>query len=510
MSILGVDIGNSGAKAAAFSADGTVIVTAYQEYAHIMEHPGWLEIDPEAVWAAVQYSVRTCNAACIHDPVTAMAVSAMGDGFTPIARDGSVLNYTILTADNRAQEEADMISTAMGGTAKIKAETGAVCHSKYPASKMLWFYRNHPEIHEKTWKYLGWIEMVAYRCGLTPTVDDSNAGKSMLYSLDRHGWHPGMERFIHVEGKLPEIKRSGTVLGIISKEAAQSLGFTEPVTMVLGGFDQACVAMGAGVVQPGSASLGLGTVASLTMVFDEKEGRRFNENNNIYAIMPHTYAGRVVSCATTLTGGQLLKWFRDQFSRWERETAVTTGEDPYELILEDLPEEPTDILVLPHFAGAGTPWGDPYAKGSVFGLTVRHTRKDFVKALLESIAYELYSNLTVVSELGVPVNAIRVSGGGARSAAWLHIIADVTGLPIVPIRAEQVGCCGAAIIAGVGTGVFTSYEEGIERLVKTGQPILPDPRRHELYEERFQIYQGLYERSKQISHALTRLAIDQK
>lgn len=506
MSLMGVDIGSSGVKATVFSIRGDEISIAYREYQHYYDNPGWIELNPIEVWDSMVSCILECNRICKNDPVTAISVSAIGDAFTLVEENGNYLSRTVLCADNRAQNECMNIQNALGGMMNIKRKTGAVCNPKHPASKFLWFYNHRNEDFKDTWKFLGWIELIAYKMGLMPAIDSSNAAKTMMYNLESKTWDIDMLSVTHVsDDKMPQIIPAGTVLGLISTDIAKELGFTVPVKFVQGTFDQACVALGAGAISSSMASLGLGTVASMTVVFDEESAKNFNMNNKVYPIIPHVYPEKYITCATILSGGLILKWFRDQFSKFDIDQAKKHNIDPYDLMLEGLPNSPGSILMLPHFAGAGAPWNDPSARGCIFGLTVQHTAKDIIKAILESIAYEIKHNIELIEELGTPLESLIISGGGARSVAWMQIIADITGKKIIPVDADEVGCCGAAIIAGAGSGIFSSFEEGIKKFVKYGMTIVPNIEKNSLYMDRYKIFKKIYTQTKGISHSIVSL-----
>jgi xylulokinase len=222
-----------------------------------------------------------------------------------------------------------------------------------------------------------------------------------------------------------------------------------------------------------------------------------------YPVYPHVKKGMYVSLAFSYTGGNLLRWYRDTFAQDMVKEAEKTGADVYDLILKDVPEGPTGIYVLPHFVGAGTPYMDPESKGAITGLTLGNTREQFVKALLEGVTYELRLNLERLEEAaGVKIDRLRAVGGGAKSRMWLQLKADIIGKEVASLAISECGCLGAAILAGVGVGEYSTVDEAVELVVSEVDLFQPDPDMHRQYTEKFAIYPELYPALKELTHRM--------
>jgi len=272
---------------------------------------------------------------------------------------------------------------------------------------------------------------------------------------------------------------------------AEALGLSPDVTIVIGAHDQCANAVGAGVLKPGMAVYGLGTFTCITPTYGAipPAGQMIASRLNVEH---HALPGLYVSFLYNLSGGALLKWFRDTFAPLEKAAALAAGEDVYDVLLAEMPAQPTDLLVLPHFAPTGPPYYDDDARGLIAGLTLETTRGEFIKGLLEGVTYYFRDGLERMAEAGITIDEYRATGGGARSDAWLQIKADILNRPLVRVRITEAGALGAAVLAGIGAGVYTSAEEAITTLVKIDRVFEPDPDRVRAYDERFAKYHLLY------------------
>jgi xylulokinase len=206
----------------------------------------------------------------------------------------------------------------------------------------------------------------------------------------------------------------------------------------------------------------------------------------------HVIGGHYVSFLYNLTGGALLKWYRDQFGRLEKQEAAARGVDPYDILLGDLPADPTPLLVLPHFAVTGPPLFESRTRGAILGLTLETDRRTVLKGLLEGVTYYFREGLDLLEQAGVTVEEFRATGGGAKSPVWLQIKADVLGIPLATVKVTEAGTLGAAILAGIGTGVYRSAHEAVEALVKVDRVFEPNSARHAVYAERLEQYRELF------------------
>ena len=499
MSLLGIDVGTTGTKAVAFSSEGEVLSSAYREYPLLSPKPGWLEIDPRMVRDAVLDAVREVASGTGHDPISALSVSCQGEAAVPVSEDGEILYNTPISFDPRTEGVAERFSGEISKEEAFRI-TGMPLHPMHTIFKIIWLRENEPEIFSKVWKFLCYEEFVFYLLGLEPTTDRSLAARTMAFDIGAGRWS---DRMLGIAGLtediFPEVLPSGTVVGEVPRRRAEELGLPNGVLAVTGGHDQPCNALGSGVVREGTAAYGVGTVECITPAFAEVPRPEGLLSHN-FACYPHVAPGLSVTLAFNFTGGSLLRWYRDNFGEKEREEAERTGAEPYDLILSDLPDGPTGLLVLPHFTATGTPYFDVRSKGVVLGLTLSTSRKELLKALLEGVTMEMRLNLELLEEAGVEVGELRLTGGGARSEVWSRIKADILGRPISTLYVTEATSLGTAILAGVASGEYGSVEEAADALVRVKDTYEPDPKLHEVYTERFALYKEIYPRLKEILH----------
>jgi xylulokinase len=284
-------------------------------------------------------------------------------------------------------------------------------------------------------------------------------------------------------------------------ELVAALGLEGEVLLVSGGHDQACAALGCGAFTPGRAMVSTGTaeVVEVVMpepVLDEKLGQA---GISIYShVVPEHYLAMTLNHS----GGLLLRWYRDTLCQIQNEQSRSTGASAYDLILRDAPEGPTGLLVLPHFAGAGTPLLDTRSKGAIIGLTFSSTRSAIAKAMLEGLTFELRRNVDLLRGAGVPVEELHAVGGGARSPLWTRLKADICGVPLRLPENTEAACLGAALLAATGTGHFETHQEAVKNAVKWRGRIEPDRDSQQQYEKFYPLYLRLYPAIRQIQHGL--------
>ena len=256
--------------------------------------------------------------------------------------------------------------------------------------------------------------------------------------------------------------------------------------------DQAAAAVGSGVFKADRAVDVTGTVECITPVFEGiPEDRRIYDGG--YAIVPYVVPGSYVTYAFTFTGGALVAWFINNLAKEEKKRAREEGRSVYDLLEEEMKDEPTGILVLPHFAGSGTPYMDGGAKGAVVGLTLDHSASDLYRAMMEGVTYEMRLNLERLAESGIRPQKLRAAGGGAASAVWMQMKADILNLPVVSLGSAEAGATGCAMLAGVAAGVFRDLKEAASVMLKEKDTYLPRPEMHEAYETYYEKYRRLYE-----------------
>jgi xylulokinase len=501
LSLMGLDVGTSGCKALVFSPEGRVISYGYREYPLVHPRPGWSELDPELLWRSIEDVVTESVAGAGGDGVTAVSVSVQGEAVIPVASDRRALYNFVVTFDDRTIPQWKWWEKTLGRE-RIFDITGMPLHPMYSLNKIMWFRENLPQLFKQAWKFLCVEDFVFCRLGLEPTIDFSLAARTMAFDVRGEGWSAEMLSLAGIdETLLSRVKPSGSVVGEIPGSVAERLGLARGAVAVTGGHDQCCGILGAGVVREGLAMNATGTSDVLNPVFARPvmSGGMLERN---YCCYHHTKPGMYTSCAFNLTGGLLLRWYRDAFCAEEVRDAKKTGKDAYELIIAGAKREPASVFILPHFVGSGTPTLDPRSKGAILGLTLETGRSDISKAVLDSTNYELKLNIDAYEQIGIPIAEVRAVGGGAKSDMWLQLKADVFGKPVVSLEISEAACLGAALLAGTATGAYDSVDEGAALAVKTKRVFEPRKAEHEKYREKYNLYRKIYPALSQLNREM--------
>jgi len=501
MSLLGIDLGTTGCKAVVFDEGGKILSSAYREYPLHFPQTGWIELDSNRVMASARDVIREASGKSKKDPVRALAVASQGEAVTPVSADGKFLHNAIVTFDARTaplvgwwQERLDR--------QRIFEISGMPLHGMYTASKILWWKQNRPEVFAKAARFLCFQDLLIHRLGLEPAIDLSLAARTMLLDVEKGIWSDELCGVAGIDPKtLAKPMPAGSVIGEIPAKAAKAFGLPPGVVAVTGGHDQPCGALGAGVVEDGVGTYATGTVECITPAFRKRVVDPRLLQNNI-ACYPHVVPGLFVALTFNFTGGSLLKWYRDTFASDQKEKAKKGGKDVYDLILSEIPKDPTSLYILPHFTATGTPHFDTESKGVIAGLRLSTTRGEIVKAVLEGVTYEMALNASVLGDCGAEIESFRAIGGGAKSAPWMQIKADLLGKPVHAMRVSEAVCLGAAILAGTGTGVYPSAQQASLRLSKIERTYRPDARKSAIYAERSARYRELYPALKNWLHSI--------
>lgn len=498
MSFLGIDVGTSGCKASVVDPDGKILGSGYQEYAAQRTEQGWEELDPQMIWLAVQAVIaKSLSSSGVGASIQAISVSSFGETVVPIDRDGEILGPGILYYDQRGVSEAGELADRLGQK-NILEITGVGSHPMYSISKIMWIKKHQPQLFAKTWKFLFFADLILFRLGAAPATGYSMAARSMAFDVVNKCWS---NRMLDAAGLAYDlfaaVHPAGSVIGQISPAQAQHLGINTHAVLVTGGHDQTCAALGAGAIREGIAVNGMGTVDCLTPCFSRPI---INEQMaaSSFACVPHVVKDRYVTYAFNFTSGSLLRWYRDNFGAALLAAAKKRAIDPYQVMIEQALVGPSGLYVLPHFAGAATPYMDNQAVGAIVGLGLDSTPARLIKALLEGINFEMMLNHARLAEAGVSISELRVTGGLARSETMLQLRADMMGLQVSSLEVSEAGILGVAILAGTACGEYRSIDEGVERLVRVGRSYTPNRQNHADYQDHFLRYQRLYPAVREI------------
>lgn len=491
MAIAGLDIGSTGSKCTVFHDDGSISAYRYEEYPMERDRYGIMTINPERVWQAVQRVIAGAVADHHGDAVRALCITSFGEAGVPIDRDGNVLFNSMLYTDTRGVDQCNALVEKLGRE-EIMARSGHNAHPMYSAVKLMWLRDMEPDIFRRIWKFLLYADFVLYRLSGEIVEDWSMASRTLAFNVITKEWDPVLLEAAGLSADLfPRPVQGGTAVATVSPSAAKLTGLTPETLLLIGGQDQIGATVGAGVLEPGIAMNGIGSVDCICPVFDRPQTGEAMRRANM-ACVPYIYPDKYVTYAFSFFGGAMLKWYRDQLGQHARAEAERLGRSVYAYLDSIVPPEPTGILVLPHMSGAATPYMDVEARSAIIGLKADSGHAELYRALMEGVVYEMRINLECLLKAGVPVNRLVASGGGSRSSLWLQMRADVFNIPVDVLAVEEAGTLGAAVMAGAACGLFKSIEDGVRQLVRIRGTYQPDPARHARYMEIFEKYKRLY------------------
>ena len=493
---MGVDIGTSGCKAVVFSEDGKQLALAYREYDVISPRPGWVELDSDEVIEKSFEVIAEAASQVEPQSVLGLGISSQGEAFTAIDKDGNTLCNALVSSDIRAGQYAKNWSKEFGQE-KLYKITGHTSHPMFSLFKLLWLKDNRPEIWAKADKFLCFEDLLQFRLGLEPAMGWSLAGRTMLFDVISHQWNNEILDAVGIKpNQLARPLASGTIAGNISSSITEKLGCAQNAYVVTGGHDQPCSALGAGAIKPGTAVYATGTVDCITPAFAEAV---FTENlcKNNLCTYDHTVSGMYATVAFSLTGGNILKWFRDEFSAAEIVQAEKLGCDPYELLLKQIGDKPSELMVLPYFTPTGTPYFDTSATGAILGLKLSTKRNDIIRALLEGVAFEMRLNLDILEQSGYKVDELYAIGGGAKSDIWNQLKADVIEKKITVLNITEAGCAGVAMLA-MAADTGEAVADIAKSWIKPVSVKKPRPKFKSTYDKKFEGYKKIYPALKNI------------
>jgi xylulokinase len=482
--LLGIDLSTTGAKALLIDEAGTVIASASTPLTLSTPHPLWAEQQPRDWWQAVVASIRTAlaTAAVSGDEVRAVGLTGQMHGLALLDAQGEPLRPAILWNDQRTAAECDEIRARVGRS-RLIAVTGNDALTGFTAPKVLWVRRHEPDVYARAAYILLPKDYIRYRLTDDFAMDKADGSGTLLFDLAARDWSPEMTAALDIPRSwLPPTHEGPEITGIISAEAAALTGLAEGAPVMAGGGDQAAQAVGVGAIEPGMAAVTLGTSG---VVFAATSTPLFEPEGRLHAFC-HAVPGRWHLMGVMLSAAGSLQWLRDTL-------APGVG---FDALMEEAAQASAGsegLLFLPYLSGERTPHPDPLARGAWVGLTLRHTRAHMVRAVLEGVAFGLRDGFTLLARVGLGEMArARVSGGGARSPLWRTILASVLAIPLESVAASEGAAYGAALLAGVGVGVWPDVAAACAATIQPGEITTPNGDWQTEYERLYPIYQSLY------------------
>ena len=480
MKIAGLDIGTTGCKLTVFSGNGERLGKAYREYPVRRDISGH-EIDMAAVMDSVYAVIR--EMAEQHGDIAGIGVTSFGETFVMTDGAGMPLHPAMLYTDPRGAEECVELALALGEE-RIARITGVKPNSMYSLPKILWIKKHQPEIFAAA-RHVYLIEDYAvWRLTGRAQIDYSLAARTMAFDINTLTWSREILDTAGIEsGLMSAPVPTGTDAGCITPETAERTGLNPTCRIVSVSHDQVAAAVGSGAFDGRTAVDGAGTSECLTPVYDSLPNIPVMSRGS-FCVVPYAVGGKYVTYAFSSTGGALIRWCLDTFGKGETYESMENGYTR---------EDPTGLLVLPHFAGSGTPSLDMGSKGAILGLTTATDGPTIYRACMEGVAYEMRLNYEALAGSGIHFEKLHATGGGAKSRAWMQIKADVLNLPITALRISDAGTVGSAMLTGVATGLFSGLEDAAHRMVREAETYYPRPEMHEKYMQIYKRYRKLYE-----------------
>ena len=485
MQFLGIDVGTGGSRAVLIDEDGKIVASATVEHIPFASpQVGWAEQSPEDWWrassTAVQAVLQQENVEAKH--IRAVGLSGQMHGAVLLDERDEVLRPALLWCDQRTERQCRDLTEQIGAENLIKLVSNPAI-TGFTLPKLLWTRENEPEIWHRTRTVLLPKDYVRLKLSGDKATDVADASGTLLFDVKNRVWSTEMLNALGLSAKLfPRAFESIEITGNVSAQGAEETGLAAGTPIVAGAGDNAAGAIGMGIVQPGMVSATIGTSG---VIFAATDAPNVDLKGRIHTLC-HAVPNRWHNTGVTLAAGLSFKWFRENFSDGGKTFDDLTGE------AAKTPVGAEGAIWLPYLMGERSPHLDPQARAAFLGLTASHTRGHLTRAVLEGVAFSLRDSLDIFKQAGAKVEKIRLGGGGAKSALWRQIQADVYGQTVEVIEAEEGAAFGAAILAGVGAGAWRTVDEACRKTIRAVKTVSPNPDAVEIYDRRFKIYQALY------------------
>ena len=495
--LLGLDVGTGGARAVAVDESGEVGAEASSEYPLHSPRPGWTEQDPEDWWEGarealgkVAVEVREAGR-----EVVGLGLTGQMHGSVFLDASGEVIRRALLWNDQRTEAQCREITDAVGEERLIQI-TGNPALTGFQAPKVLWLRDEEPENYSRVARVLLPKDYIRLRLTGEYATDASDAAGTLLLDARERDWSAEILAALEIPAEwMPAVFEGPERTGELGRSVAGELGLPPGVPVSAGGGDNAAAAVGVGVIDAGLLSSSIGTSGVLFAPADEFAP---DPSGRIHAFC-HAVPGEYHLMGVTLSAGGSLRWWRESLGK---------GYDELVQAASEIEPGAEGLIFLPYLSGERTPHLDPRARGAFFGLTARHGVAHMTRALVEGVVFSLKDSLEIMRRLDLTVGQVRATGGGARSALWRELQADVYGVPIHRTTADEGPAYGAALLAGAAAGVYSDVEAACSTVRLRDEVTEPDPKRTRIYDQLYEVYRSLYPATKEAMHRLAELAAD--
>lgn len=506
--LLGIDIGTSGTKTVLIDESGHVVASSTAEYPLFQLQNGWAEQDPKDWWhATVKTMINVITASKVNcKDVKGIGLSGQMHGLVMLDENHEVIRNSIIWCDVRSSKECEEI-TRLVGAQRLLEITANPALTGFTASKLLWVKNNELGNYKKCRHILLPKDYVRFMLTGEFATDVTDASGMQLLDIKNRCWSNVVLKALDIDKtKLAKLYESPEVTGTITRDVAKLTGLTEGTIVVAGAGDNAAAAVGTGVVSDGNAFTTIGTSG---VVYAHTSKMLIDTTGKI-----HTFCSAVPNewhvMGVTQAAGLSLKWFKDNFCLMEIKTAEDMGVDPYYILDKQAENSPigcNNLVYLPYLMGERTPHLDPHARGVFFGLSAIHKKRDMIRAIMEGVSYSLRDCVEVLNDMKITTKKMLVCGGGS-SEFWCQMIADVYNCSVNTSVSKEGPALGAAILAGVGAGIYDSVESGCQKAISINTEHVPNSENAETYEQMYCIYKSLYPSLKNCYKNLSNLRVN--
>ena len=493
MVYLGIDVGTGGTRALLIDAQGKIIASASAEHENFASPaPGWAEQHPEDWWRACQAAVRrVLHSAGQGEEIACVGFSGQMHGAVLLDSSYEVVRPAIIWCDQRSEAQCRELEEIFGRDTLIRLTCNPPL-TNFTLTKLLWVRENEPE----NWRRVAHVmlpkDYVRFRLTGEQAIDMADASGTLMLDVANRRWSSEVLGKAGIpQTMLPPLFESPQVCGNVCTSGAEATGLRTRVPVVAGAGDQAAGAVGMGIARAGVVSATIGTSG---VVFASTDRPAMDPQGRLHTFC-HAIPDRWHVMGVTQAAGLSLRWYRDQFGQASPAMWQKDGRDPYDIFAEEASSAPPGsdgAFWVPYLMGERTPHLDPNARAALVGLTASHTRAHVLRAIMEGVAFSLKDTFTIFDEMKTPVTSIRLGGGGARSPLWRQIQADVYGHEVEIVAAEEGAAYGAAILAGVGVGAWSSVEQACDTVVSVAKRIAPDPKNSSTMQRAYGTYRKIY------------------
>lgn len=489
--LLGIDIGTSACKLAVFNTDGKIVASSREEYLTYYPQPGYVEQNPNEWWIAVKKAIRNIldySDVCAEE-IRGIGVDGQSWSAIAIDKEGSVLTNSPIWIDTRSSEICKKLREKHGDQ-KFFSISGNSLQPFYTTGKILWYKQEMPDVYKHAWKILQSNSFIVYRLTGMVTHDLSQGYGLHCFDMHRGVWNESICELLGIRRDLlPELFPCHQVVGYIMDNVAKETGLKTGTPVVAGGLDASCGTLGAGVLKDGETQEQGGQAGGMSICTETYI------SDPALILGYHVVPGRWLLQGGTTGGGGAMRWFEKEFASFERSIADKCNKSSLvqlNELAERVPEGSDGLIFLPYMAGERSPIWNSDAKGVFYGIDFNKTKGHFVRAVMEGVAFSLEHNISIAKSAGANILELRSIGGAANSVLWTQIKADVTGQRIVVPSSDTATTLGAVILAGVGVGLYDSFEDAVSRTVHNTRVHEPDMEKHRVYQKYYQIFLELY------------------